>query len=237
MQRFKVAVPTEAGGTTFYPMTAWLVGHPEGWPSDFDPTSLSSRQIRGRLKKAGWIITETAQEVRLMPPEFGETTAATALVGEATQDAERSSHQDDYEEAAEVAFRMEQQLQHFVADNLHTVSVNGRRVRPLHEQDGRSGLEYQTAVGRIDLLALDDAGGLVIFEFKRAKASDATIGQLTRYMGCIKDSIGADREVCGVIVAPTISDDLRYSARIVPNVHLFEFEMSFALRPAHEVAA
>ena len=40
----------------------------------------------------------------------------------------------------------------------------------------------------------------------------------------------------GVIVAKEISDSLRYAVSVVPNVSLFEYEVSFSLRPAHEIA-
>ncbi len=40
-------------------------------------------------------------------------------------------------------------------------------------------------------------------------------------MGWVKQTIGKDRKVRGVIVAKTISDSLRYSVSVVPDVSLF----------------
>jgi hypothetical protein len=43
---------------------------------------------------------------------------------------------------------------------------------------------------------------------------------------------GKGKTVRGVIVAKTISDSLRYSIAVVPDVSLFEYEVSFQLKPA-----
>jgi len=61
------------------------------------------------------------------------------------------------------------------------------------------------------------------------------MGQLTRYMGWVKQTIGKDREVNGVIVAKEISESLRYAVSVVPNVSLFENEVEFHLQPANDV--
>lgn len=95
--------------------------------------------------------------------------------------------------------------------------VDGRRAQPFDGRSGHSGIEFQTAVGRIDLLARDDHDGLIVFEFKRAKAPDRAIGQLTRYMGCIQDTIADGRKVTGVMVAAEIGDELRYCVRSFPT--------------------
>ena len=39
----------------------------------------------------------------------------------------------------------------------------------------------------------------------------------------------------GVIVAKGISDSLRFAVAVVPNVSLFEYEVEFHLKPAHEI--
>jgi hypothetical protein len=54
-------------------------------------------------------------------------------------------------------------------------------------------------------------------------------------MGWVRQTIGKGREVNGVIVAKNIGDSLRYAASAVPNVSLFEYEVEFHLKPAHEI--
>ena len=72
------------------------------------------------------------------------------------------------------------------------------------------------------------------FGLKRGSTPDQAIGQLARYMGWVKQTIGRDRDAHGVIVAKSIGDRLRYAVSIIPNVSLFAYEVNFHLRPAHE---
>jgi RecB family endonuclease NucS len=74
-----------------------------------------------------------------------------------------------------------------------------------------------------------------VFELKRARCPDHAIGQLTRYMGWVRQTIGKDHEVHGIIVAKEISDSLRYAVFVVPNVSLFEYEVEFHLKPANDI--
>src|SRR5208337_498229 len=65
--------------------------------------------------------------------------------------------------------------------------------------NGRSGIEFPTAVGPIDILAIDASGDFFVFELKRARSPDHAIGQPTRYMpsrwGCCHPhpSVGWDQ--------------------------------------------
>src|SRR5208337_786081 len=56
--------------------------------------------------------------------------------------------------------------------------------------NGRSGIEFPTAVGPIDILAIDASGDFFVFELKRARSPDHSIGQPTRYMGWVQQTIG-----------------------------------------------
>jgi RecB family endonuclease NucS len=86
-------------------------------------------------------------------------------------------------------------------------------------------------VGPIDILAVDDSGAFVVFELKRARSPDHAISQLARYMGWVKQTIGKVRKVRGVVVAKTIGENLRYAISVIPDVSLFEYEVSFQLNP------
>lgn len=229
MKRFNVVIPREDSGVEIHPMKEWLRQHPEHLPPGLDATFSTSHQLRNGLKKLGWSVQETPDEVRLIMP--GSTRAIQAIsevLGEGDSEPEGNG------EMEEISFSLEYQLRDFIVQNLHAISIEGKRLRLYVDPTGRDGIEYPTPVGQVDILAVDDSGAFVVFELKRARSPDKAVGQLTRYMGWVKQTIGRDREVRGVIVAKTIDDKLRYAASVIPNVSLFEYEVEFRLKPAHQ---
>lgn len=173
---------------------------------------------------------ETPSEIRLIKPG---TAADIAKVEEVLG----GSEEGDFEptDASEAAFTLEYQLRDFLAANLETIKVKDKRLRLYVDPTGRDGVEFPTAVGPIDILAQDQNGDFVVFELKRANSPDRAVGQLARYMGWVQQTIGRECKVFGVIVAKTISQNLRYAVSVVPNVSLFEYQVEFHLRPAHEI--
>lgn len=138
---------------------------------------------------------------------------------------------------AEAAFELEYQLRDFIAHNLGGIIVEGKKLRLYIDPNGQNGVEYPSAVGPINILAIDDRGEFFVFELKRDRTPDRTIGQLSRYMGWVKHALigSAKGSVHGIIVARSIPDNLRYGASVVPNVSLFEYEVDFHLKPAHDL--
>ncbi len=220
MKRFNIVVAREDGGVEVYPMKEWLRQHPQHLPQGLDPTNSTSHQLRDALRRAGWSVHDTPSEVRLIPPGSSETQAFV----------ESTLPESDEEESADIAFGLEYQLRDFLAQNIGAVDVDGKRLRLYVDPTGRDGIEYPTAVGPIDILAADEAGDFFVFELKRARSPDHAIGQLTRYMGWARQTIGKDRGVHGIIVAKEISENLRYAVSVVPNVSLFEYEVEFHLK-------
>jgi hypothetical protein len=173
-------------------------------------------------RKSGWIADAGQIEPNSLPDE--------------TVQLDQSLGSPAEREDEEPYFRLEHQLRDFLADNLSAVAVNGRRLRLYKDANG-GGVEYQTAVGAIDILAVDSEGALYVFELKRANSVDRAMGQVTRYMGWVKETIGQGKIVYGVIVARAISDKLKFARTAVPNVYLFEYGISLALREAHNLDA
>jgi len=199
-------------------MKEWLRRHQEQLPAGLNATSSTSHELRSGLKRMGWSVQDTDSEVRLIVP--GRSI-------DVDLDNEEEPAADDLSEAT---FALEYQLRDFLAQNLDLIPVDGRKLRLYVDATGRDGIEYETAVGRIDILAIDDTGALIIFELKRARSPDHAIGQLARYMGWAKQTIGKGQSVRGVIVAKTIGENLRYAVNAIPDVSLFEYEVSFALK-------
>lgn len=119
-------------------------------------------------------------------------------------------------------------MQEFIADNLESILVNGKRLQ-LYSDDVSMGIEYPTSSDRrIDILAADDQGNFVVFELKRGEAPDKTNGQIASYMGWVSLSLAQGKAVSGVIVARSINESLE-AIVVVPNVSLLEYRLRFDL--------
>jgi len=230
MARFNVVLARDDGGLEVHPMKEWLRQHPDHIPVGLHPTSSTSHQLRDGLRRKGWTVHATPDEVRLLPPGglAAEETIAVVLGANDASSEEAS-------EAEEAAFRFEIQLRDFIAQNLAAIDVHGKKLRLYVDEDGRSGVEYPTPVGPIDILAVDSNDGIYVFELKRARSPDHAIGQLARYMGALRRRFGPDRSINGVIVAQEITQNLRYAIAVIPNVSLFEYEVQFKLHRAEDV--
>ncbi len=229
-QRHSIVIAREDGGVEVHPLKEWLRQNPGQIPSGLDANSSTSHQLRNALRRLGWTMEETPTEVRLIKPGAG---TSARIVDEVLG----SPNESISDEASEAFFTLEYQLRDFLASNLSTIPIDGRRLHLFVDPTGRDGVEFPSAVGPIDILAVDDQNSFFVFELKRANSPDRAIGQLARYMGWVKQTIGGGREVFGVIVAKSISENLRYAASIWPNVRLFEYEVEFHLRRAHELAS
>ena len=110
--------------------------------------------------------------------------------------------------------------------------IAGKRLRLYRDSENRDGVEYQTATGPLDILAVDDTGNFYVLELKLSHGPDKAMGQLMRYMGWVRQHLANGREVHGVIVAKNMSERLRYAALAVPGVTLLEYEVNFKLKDA-----
>ncbi len=122
-----------------------------------------------------------------------------------------------------------------MAANLSSVDVNSEQLSVYVDEMDRDGVEYPTGVGPIDILAVDKNDDFYVFELKRANSPDRAFGQVSRYMGWLKQTIGKDRKVYGVIVSKTVSRNLRFAVTTNPDVFLYEYEVSFTLKKAHRL--
>jgi endonuclease len=56
------------------------------------------------------------------------------------------------------------------------------------------------------------------------------------YMGWVMENLVNGKPVHGIIIAKTISVNLQYAVRAIPDVSLFEYQISFALKPVTQTA-
>lgn len=224
MQRFNVVVPLADGGVAVHPMKEWLRRNPQHIPPGLNPTSSTSHQLRAGMKRRGWQVQETADEVRLLMTGTETDAAAVAdVLGNPRPSGAPS-------EAEAATFALEAQLRDFIAENLARIQVNNVTVSLFVDSDGRNGVEYPTAVGPIDILAIDSSRNFYVFELKLDRGPDRALGQLARYMGWVQVNLAGGQAVNGVLVARAIDERPRYAAAVIPNVFLLEYEVDFRVR-------
>jgi hypothetical protein len=147
------------------------------------------------------------------------------------EDANVSSAEDiDYteEESSEThEFAYEEDLKNFLANNLQVI----RPSLAVYQDGDISGIEFPVGGRYIDILAVEKGNDLVVIELKVSKGYDRAVGQLLRYMGWIAQNLAEpNQKVKGMIIARTISEDLRLAASRVNDVELFEYQLSIALK-------
>ncbi|MFN8007520.1 MAG: endonuclease NucS [Terriglobia bacterium] len=124
------------------------------------------------------------------------------------------------------AFAAEAHLRDFLAKNLHVIEEG---LQLYVDEGGTAGVEYRTDMGRIDILAADKNGGLLIVELKVERGPDEVCGQIMRYVGWVKRHLAKDKPVRGLIVAQHISERIRYALADVPNISAREYKLNITL--------
>jgi len=221
-------IPNSDGGLEVFPLKEWLRSNPEHFPDGLT-TKNTSHQLRSALRKLGWTMQDTRDEIRLLPPGSSyDADRVSEVLGDTNADTNDERSDDN-----ENSFSLEYQLRDFLAANIDSIDVNGEKPSVYVDEMERDGVEYPTGVGLIDILAVDKNDDFYVFELKRANSPDKAFGQVARYMGWLKQTIGRDRKVYGVIVSKTVSRNLRYARTISPDVFLYEYKVSFTLTEAH----
>lgn len=127
-------------------------------------------------------------------------------------------------------FGVEEHLEEFLVYNWELTSL-GRDYDILEEDGDIVGRQYQTPVGRIDILAREkETGNWLVIELKKGMSSDVVIGQILRYIGWVQEHLATnDQSVKGIIIAGDVDDKLIYALKPLPNVELLTYVISFQL--------
>ena len=91
------------------------------------------------------------------------------------------------------------------------------------------GAERSVASGFIDITARDARGALVVVELKTGTARQGAVAQVLSYMGDIVDE-EPDLAVRGILVAGDFDKKARSAARVVPNLSLRSYRVSFEFK-------
>lgn len=133
---------------------------------------------------------------------------------------------EDEDTVYNTTFAYEEDLKNYLAKNMEIIESGLK----LYEEDGINGLEYEVNGRFIDILAVDKNNNFVVIELKVSKSYDRVIGQLLRYKNWIqKEMANKGQIVRGIIIANELSDDLKIACMGLPNIKLFEYELSVKL--------
>ena len=129
-------------------------------------------------------------------------------------------------------FGLEKYLQEFLQDNWEHIEISNEWSIYQDSFGEEIGFQYNCAnVGRIDILAKHKSEPRwLVIELKRNQSPDATIGQVTRYMGWVKHNLAKSNEaVLGMIVCHQVDKKLEYALQVVKNVSLKLYKVDFSL--------
>lgn len=126
-------------------------------------------------------------------------------------------------------FLLEKDLQSYLARNLDVIEPGLRLY--VDESEAITGIEVEAGGRRIDILAIDRNNSLVVIELKVSKGYDRVVGQLLRYVNWVRKELAdPGQRVRGIILCRHMSEDLRLACAGIPNVELFEYELSVTVR-------
>jgi len=131
------------------------------------------------------------------------------------------------EAALEMTLSLEKDLQEYLSKDI-------KQIEPglmLYTEEGLTGREVPTDAGKIDILAMDKNGILVVIELKATKANYSTLGQILSYMASIKAELKAEG-VRGIIIAEDFDKKLKYAVSEVPQVTLIKYRIKFDFEKA-----
>jgi len=128
---------------------------------------------------------------------------------------------DAVQDSVEMSVTLERDLHAYFAHKLNEIESGLSLVD--------NGVEYETEAGRIDILAKDINGGLVVIELKAGKANDNALGQILGYIGCLSSSGKDSMNIRGILVASSFDPRVVFAAKSLPQVKLLKYQLSFKL--------
>jgi RecB family endonuclease NucS len=122
---------------------------------------------------------------------------------------------------AEISLKFEKDLEDFLVENLNLVEPG---LSLFFDESGRSGRQYQTDIGNIDILCKNQ-GEIIVIELKKGRVGDQVVGQISRYIGWTKEFLAKGQNVRGIIIVHDYDPKLKYAVRAHENLRLKYYEI------------
>jgi RecB family endonuclease NucS len=181
----------------------------------------TSYQLRRKLRKIGWEFEELDDRVLLIKPtEDGDTSFADSLFDEEIE-ARGSSLDEQIEEAEEIKFGLERDLQAALRANI-TQLESGLSII----DDNK---ERYTDAGKVDITAQDKQGNIVVIELKAGMAMPEAVTQILAYMGAVEEV--ENKPIRGLLVANDFHKKVILAAKAVPSLELKKYSFQFKFEP------
>ena len=87
-------------------------------------------------------------------------------------------------------------------------------------------IKFGKESGRIDVLAKDSNGDLLVIEVKRGVAGRSAVGQVQSYMGFLTTEF-PNKKIRGLLVAMGLDESARAALLVTNNIGYFEFKTRF----------
>lgn len=132
----------------------------------------------------------------------------------------------DSDEFIEATISLERDLEQYIIRDLGQIE-NGLK---LYSDKGISGEQFNTEVGRIDILSLDKNDDFVVIELKAGTANYSVIGQILGYISWIRKNLANGKRVRGIIIADDFDKRVKYASLELSNIQLKKYEVSFKIK-------
>jgi hypothetical protein len=126
---------------------------------------------------------------------------------------------------ATTSISVERDLRKYLVMNLNSLEPGLR----LYQDQERTGEEYPIESGRmrIDILAKDVASNFVVIELKAGVADLSTFGQISAYVGWVKQNLAKEEDVRGIIVANDFDEKIKFAIKSVSHIKLKRYMLEF----------
>ena len=151
-----------------------------------------------------------------------------APLTEDQDDAESGVYSKKVKQEAGVQFSSEKILEDELAQRIDSGKpVFGKQLK-IYRRHGEFGRQYIIPIGRLDLLAEDDAGNLYIIELKKDSGYDDPYDQTAAYLDWFeKNHKEKGQEIYGIICLNNPKQDLVEKVRKDRRMHLFNYTISY----------